>query len=118
MTCPDLPVNDPVMPPAKPTDVIAGPGFISDWSSCPVVPPKVEHMRFYPSAPIWSRAMRLIADGVMDTEGVPGLARRLGYSVRQIERQLTAELGAGPLAIARAQRAQTARILIETSALP
>src|SRR6201988_2032842 len=62
--------------------------------------------------------MRLIADGVMDNGGVSALARRLGYSVRQVERQLLAELGAGPLALARAQRAQTARLLIETSALP
>ena len=59
--------------------------------------------------------MRLIADGMIDRDGVPGLAARLGYSVRQIERQLLAELGAGPLALARAQRAQTARLLIETS---
>jgi AraC family transcriptional regulator of adaptative response / DNA-3-methyladenine glycosylase II len=61
--------------------------------------------------------MRLIADGVVDRDGVPGLASRLGYSSRQIERQLLAELGAGPLALARAQRAQTARLLIETSTL-
>jgi AraC family transcriptional regulator of adaptative response / DNA-3-methyladenine glycosylase II len=115
--------------------------------SCPAVPPKVENMRFYPSAaaaqqagfhackrcrpdaspgsPQWNeradlvaRAIRLIADGVVDRDGVPGLAARLGYSTRQIERQLLAELGAGPLALARAQRAQTARLLIETSALP
>jgi AraC family transcriptional regulator of adaptative response / DNA-3-methyladenine glycosylase II len=115
--------------------------------SCPVVPPKPENMRFYPSAaaaqrarfrackrcrpdaspgsPQWNeradlvaRAMRLIADGIIDRDGVPGLAARLGYSVRQVERQLLAELGAGPLALARAQRAQTARLLIETSALP
>jgi AraC family transcriptional regulator of adaptative response / DNA-3-methyladenine glycosylase II len=115
--------------------------------SCPVVPPKTENMRFYPSAaaaqlagyrackrcrpdatpgsPEWNvradvvaRAMRLIADGVVDREGVPGLAAQLGYSIRQIERQLHAELGAGPLALARAQRAQTARLLIETSTLP
>ncbi|MBM7773048.1 AraC family transcriptional regulator of adaptative response / DNA-3-methyladenine glycosylase II [Actinokineospora baliensis] len=115
--------------------------------SCPVVPPKARNMRFYPSAaaaqgagfrackrcrpdaspgsPLWNeradlvgRAMRLIADGVVDTGGVPALAARLGYSVRQVERQLRAELGAGPLALARAQRAQTARVLIETSALP
>ncbi|MDN3356211.1 AlkA N-terminal domain-containing protein [Actinomadura sp. DC4] len=115
--------------------------------SCPVVPPKEQNMRFYPSAaaaqqagfrackrcrpdaspgsPQWNeradlvaRAMRLIADGVIDREGVPGLASRLGYSTRQIERQLHAELGAGPLALARAQRAQTARLLIETSRLP
>ncbi|MFG3281993.1 DNA-3-methyladenine glycosylase 2 family protein [Streptomyces sp. NPDC048111] len=115
--------------------------------SCPVVPPKVENMTFYPSAaacqqagfrackrcrpdttpgsPEWNaradtvaRAMRLIRDGVVDREGVPGLAARLGYSSRQIERQLLAELGAGPLALARAQRAQTARLLIETTPLP
>ena len=115
--------------------------------SCPVVPPKPENMTFYPSAaacqqagfrackrcrpdtspgsPEWNqradlvaRAMRLIADGVVDRDGVPGLAARLGYSTRQIERQLFAELGAGPLAVARAQRAQTARLLIETTALP
>ena len=115
--------------------------------SCPVVPPKPEHMRFYPSAaaaqqagyrackrcrpdaspgsPLWNeradlvaRAMRLIADGVIDAGGVPALAARLGYSVRQVERQLLAELGAGPLALARAQRAQTARLLIETTSLP
>lgn len=115
--------------------------------SCPVVPPKPENMTFLPSAaacqqagfrackrcrpdtspgsPEWdqradlvARAMRLVADGVVDREGVPGLARRLGYSTRQVERQLLAELGAGPLALARAQRAQTARLLVETTALP
>ncbi|HEX4979464.1 MAG TPA: AlkA N-terminal domain-containing protein, partial [Acidimicrobiales bacterium] len=53
-----------------------------------------------------------------DREGVPSLARRLGYSTRQLERLLRAELGAGPLALARAQRAQTARVLAETTALP
>src|SRR5215210_6181136 len=102
--------------------------------SCPVVPPKPENMRFYPSAaaaqragfrackrcrpdaspgsPEWNvradvvaRAMRLIADGVVDAGGVEGLASRLGYSRRSIERALAAEAGAGPLALARAQRA-------------
>ncbi|MET8943542.1 AlkA N-terminal domain-containing protein [Streptomyces sp. NPDC004542] len=115
--------------------------------SCPVVPPKPGNMTFYPSAaacqqagfrackrcrpdtspgsPEWNqradlvaRAIRLIADGVVDRDGVPGLAARLGYSTRQVERQLLAELGAGPLALARAQRAQTARLLIETTPLP
>src|SRR5262249_11633490 len=69
-------------------------------------------------ADVVARAMRLIADGVVDRDGVPGLAARLGYSTRQLERQLLAEVGAGPLAIARAQRAQTARLLIETTTLP
>ncbi|GFH39067.1 DNA-3-methyladenine glycosylase 2 family protein [Streptomyces pacificus] len=115
--------------------------------SCPAVPPRAGNMTFYPSAaacqqagfrackrcrpdtspgsPEWNaradavaRAMRLIQDGVVDREGVTGLAARLGYSTRQIERQLLAEVGAGPLALARAQRAQTARILAETTSLP
>lgn len=115
--------------------------------SCPGMPPKAENMAFFPSAaaaqqagfrackrcrpdaspgsPQWNaradlaaRAMRLIADGVVDRSGVPGLAAHLGYSVRQVERQLLAEFGAGPLALARAQRAQTARLLIETTELP
>jgi len=77
-----------------------------------------------PGSPGWDveadvagRAMRLIADGVVDREGVPGLALRLGYTPRHLTRLLTAELGAGPLALARARRAQTARVLIETTAL-
>ncbi len=115
-------------------------------ASCPVVPPKPANMTFYPSAaaaqeagfrackrcrpdatpgsPQWNeradvvaRAMRLISDGVVDTDGVRGLAARLGYSVRQVERHVRAELGAGPLSLARAQRAQTARLLIETTSL-
>nr|WP_308222830.1 AlkA N-terminal domain-containing protein [Frankia sp. AgPm24] len=115
--------------------------------SCPAIVPRIENLRFYPSAaaaqqagyrackrcrpdaspgsPLWdvradlvARAMRLIADGVVDRDGVPGLAAQLGYSTRQVQRQLLAELGAGPLALARAQRAQTARLLIETSDLP
>jgi AraC family transcriptional regulator, regulatory protein of adaptative response / DNA-3-methyladenine glycosylase II len=115
--------------------------------SCPAITPKRANMRFYPTAaaaqeagfrackrcrpdtspgsPEWNvradlaaRAMRLIADGAVDRDGVTGLAERLGYSERQVNRVVTAELGAGPLALARAQRAQTARILIETTSLP
>ncbi len=69
-------------------------------------------------ADVVGRAMRLIADGVVDREGVAGLAARLGYSARQVQRQLTAELGAGPVALARAQRAHTARVLLQTTGLP
>jgi AraC family transcriptional regulator of adaptative response / DNA-3-methyladenine glycosylase II len=115
--------------------------------SCPAITPKREHMRYYrgaaaaqdagfrackrcrpdasPGSPEWNiradvvgRAMRLIADGAVDRYGVSGLAARLGYEQRQIRRLVTAELGAGPLAIARAQRAQTARVLTETTTLP
>jgi AraC family transcriptional regulator of adaptative response / DNA-3-methyladenine glycosylase II len=115
--------------------------------SCPAITPKRENVRFYPTAaaaqqagfrackrcrpdaspgsPEWNiradttaRAMRLIADGVINRDGVEGLAQSLGYEQRQVRRLLTSELGAGPLALARAQRAQTARILVETTALP
>jgi AraC family transcriptional regulator of adaptative response / DNA-3-methyladenine glycosylase II len=61
--------------------------------------------------------MRSITDGVVDREGVAGLARRLGYSPRQLQRLLVTEVGAGPLELARAQRAETARILLETTDL-
>ena len=55
------------------------------------------------------RAFRLIADGIVDREGVSGLAARLGFSERQLNRILVAEVGAGPVQLARAQRAQAAR---------
>ncbi|MFI9153987.1 DNA-3-methyladenine glycosylase 2 family protein [Streptomyces sp. NPDC053367] len=115
--------------------------------SCPAVTPRRRNVRFFataaaaqgsgfracrrcrpdavPGSADWNvradvvgRAMRLIGDGVVDREGVAGLASRLGYSARQVQRQLTAELGAGPVALARAQRAHTARVLLQTTELP
>jgi AraC family transcriptional regulator, regulatory protein of adaptative response / DNA-3-methyladenine glycosylase II len=115
--------------------------------SCPAITPKRRNVEFFvtaagaqqhgyrackrcrpdasPGSPEWNvradvvgRAMRLIADGLVDREGVGGLSARLNYSERQINRLLTAELGAGPLALARAQRAHTARTLIETTTMP
>lgn len=112
--------------------------------SCPAVTPKRQNVHFYPSAaaaqaggyracrrcrpdavpgsPDWNlradlvgRAMRMIGDGVVDREGVSGLAARLGYSERHLTRELVAELGAGPLALARSQRAHTARLLLQTT---
>ncbi len=68
-------------------------------------------------ADLAARAMRLITDGVVERDGVVGLADRLGYSTRQLGRVLTTELGAGPVALARAHRAQSARTLIETTTL-
>jgi len=114
--------------------------------SCPAITPKRRNVSFFPTAaaaqqqgfrackrcrpdaspgsPEWNvrtdvvaRSMRLIADGVIDRDGVAGLAHRLGYSERHLNRLVSAELGAGPLAIARARRAQTARLLIETTTL-
>jgi AraC family transcriptional regulator of adaptative response / DNA-3-methyladenine glycosylase II len=114
--------------------------------SCPALTPKRQNVRFYPTAaaaqqagfraclrcrpdaapgsPEWlgradvaARAVKLVLDGVVDREGVSGLARRLGYGERQLHRVLMAEVGTGALALARAQRAQTARLLVETTDL-
>jgi AraC family transcriptional regulator of adaptative response / DNA-3-methyladenine glycosylase II len=114
--------------------------------SCPAMTPHARNVSFYrtaaaaheaglrackrcqpdavPGSPDWnlhddlaSRAMRLIGDGVVEREGVSGLAGRLGYTPRHLTRVLTTELGAGPLAIARANRAQTARTLLVSTDL-
>jgi AraC family transcriptional regulator, regulatory protein of adaptative response / DNA-3-methyladenine glycosylase II len=114
--------------------------------SCPAITPKRANVSFYPTAAAaqgagfracrrcrpdavpgsaeWNvradvvgRAVRLIGDGVVDREGVGGLATRLGYSARQVQRQLNAELGAGPIALARAQRGHTARVLLQTTSM-
>lgn len=115
--------------------------------SCPTpIRPKRENTRFFPTAaaaqrngfrackrcrpdavpgsPEWDvradlvgRAMRLIADGVVDREGVRGLATRLAVSERHLHRILNEVVGAGPIALARAQRTQTSRVLIETTAM-
>lgn len=115
--------------------------------SCPAITPRRENIEFYPDAgaaqqsgfrackrcapdasagsPEWdrrqdivARAMRLIGDGVVDRDGVAGLAQRLSYSERQLNRLVVGEIGAGPEAIARARRAQTARTLIERTSMP
>ena len=115
--------------------------------SCPAITPKPANVTFLPTAaaaqqagyracrrclpdaapgsPLWNtradlaaRAMRLIGDGVVERGGVSALAATLGYSQRQLTRVLTSELGAGPLALARAHRAHTARLLIQTTEMP
>jgi AraC family transcriptional regulator, regulatory protein of adaptative response / DNA-3-methyladenine glycosylase II len=115
--------------------------------SCPAMTPKRRNSRFFPTAaaaqefglracrrcrpdavpgsPEWDvradvagRAMQLVNDGVVERDGVPGLAARLGYTTRHLNRLLIAELGAGSLALARARRAHTARLLLETTTLP
>lgn len=114
--------------------------------SCPAITPKRANVSFYataaaaqgagfracrrcrpdavPGSADWNaradvvgRAVRLIGDGIVDREGVAGLATRLGYSARQVQRQLNAELGAGPIALARAQRGHTARVLLQTTSM-
>ena len=115
--------------------------------SCPAQTPRRENVRFFPRAAAaaaagfrackrcrpdaapgsrdWdaradlaARALRGIEGGVVDTDGVPGLARRLAVSERHLHRVLVREIGVGPLALARTRRAQTARMLIEHTSLP
>jgi AraC family transcriptional regulator, regulatory protein of adaptative response / DNA-3-methyladenine glycosylase II len=85
----------------------------------------IEDFDAAPGSPGWNvradvvaRAMRLIADGVVDRLGVAGLAHELGCGVRHLRRRLVDELGVGPLELARSQRAQTARTLLETTRAP
>lgn len=114
---------------------------------CPAQTPLSRNVHFYPSAaaaeaagfracrrcrpdtgpgsPDWNaradlvdRALRLIAEGVMDDGGVKGLAHRLAVSERHLHREFVAEVGAGPLALARTRRAQTARLLIGETDMP
>ncbi len=61
------------------------------------------------------RAVRLIDEGAVDSAGVAGLADLVHVSERHLTRVLTEQLGAGPLALARSQRASTARSLIEAT---
>lgn len=115
--------------------------------SCPARTPKPENVSFFltsaaahaagfrackrclpeaaPGTPEWNlrrditgRAMRLIADGVVDRGGVGALAGQLGYTPRHLRRLLSEELGAGPVALARARRAQAARALLVETHLP
>lgn len=115
--------------------------------SCPARPPRPANVEFVPTAaaaqvrgyrpcrrcrpdaapgsPDWdgradvvARAVRAIEDGVVDRDGVDGLAALLGYGRRQVHRLLVAELGAGPLALARARRVRAAQVLLETTDLP
>ena len=114
--------------------------------SCPARTPHAVNITFYPTAidaqtagfracrrcrpeaspgsPEWNlrtglvdRALRLISDGIADDGGVAAVARRLDVSERHLHRVMTAELGVGPAAYARARRAQSARLLLDSSDL-
>ncbi|MFZ0324812.1 MAG: AlkA N-terminal domain-containing protein [Actinomycetes bacterium] len=114
--------------------------------SCPARTPRQENVRFYPvpaaavaagfracrrcrpdavpgsrdwnhRSDLAARALRLLGAGVVDDEGVAGLATRLAVSERHLHRTLVAELGVGPLTLARTRRAQTARLLLEQTDL-
>ncbi|NUP83888.1 MAG: DNA-3-methyladenine glycosylase 2 family protein [Nonomuraea sp.] len=64
------------------------------------------------------RALRLIDDGAADEQGVAGLARRLHLTERHLHRLFVAELGVGPLAVARTKRLLLAKQLLTETGLP
>jgi AraC family transcriptional regulator of adaptative response / DNA-3-methyladenine glycosylase II len=116
-------------------------------SVCPARTPARANMRFFPhpgaaeaagfracrrcrpesspGSPEWNaradlaaRAVRLISAGYVDEHGIGGLAARLAVTRRHLHRLLVAELGTGPLALARTARLQTARRLLAETSLP
>lgn len=114
---------------------------------CPVPSPKPVNVRYFPSAaaaaeagfrpclrcrpeaspgtPAWSgssatvsRALKLIADGVLDDGGVETLADRLGIGDRHLRRLFLKHLGATPVAVAQTRRLHFAKKLIDETTLP
>lgn len=108
---------------------------------CPARVPKKAHCRFVASAaaaealgfrsclrcrpetapgtPAWvgtqasvARALRLIEDGALDTDGVEALAGRVGLGARQLRRLFLAHVGATPQAVAANRRLLAAKQLI------
>lgn len=115
--------------------------------SCPARTPSTANVTFHPSAaaalqagyrackrclpdatpgsPDWDRTndvagrvMRLINDGVVERDGIEGLASKVAYSTRQLDRIMNEAMGAGPLALARSRRVQLARTLLESTSMP
>lgn len=114
---------------------------------CPVRPAQGKNVQFYPTAaaaevagfrpclrcrpetapfsPAWlgsrttvQRAMRLIRDGALDRGGVDDLAARLGVGTRHLDRLFQRHIGASPLQVARTQRVQRAKRLLDQTRVP
>ncbi len=114
---------------------------------CPAAPPKPANVRYFPSAaaaaeagfrpclrcrpeaspgtPAWlgssatvSRALKLIALGVLDSIPVEELAGRLGIGGRHLRRLFLKHLGATPIAVAQTHRLHSAKKLIDETSLP
>jgi len=114
--------------------------------SCPARTPASKNVRFYahaagaidagfrpcrrcrpelaPAHPEWNRradlanrAVALIEQGIVDREGVGGLASRLGVSERHLRRELINEFGTGPHQLAQVRRLWLARTLLDQTAL-
>ncbi len=114
--------------------------------SCPARTPRAANVRFFahaaaasdagfrpcrrcrpelaPGHPEWNRradlagkALALVEQGVVDTEGVAGLAARLAVSERHLRRELNATVGTGPIQLARSRRLWLARMLLDQTNL-
>jgi AraC family transcriptional regulator of adaptative response / DNA-3-methyladenine glycosylase II len=114
---------------------------------CPAPSPKEQNVEYYPSAaaaaeaglrpclrcrpecspgtPAWlgssvtvSRALRLIAEGALEEDGVDRLAERLGIGSRHLRRLFLTHLGATPVAVAQTRRLLAAKKLIDETSLP
>jgi AraC family transcriptional regulator of adaptative response / DNA-3-methyladenine glycosylase II len=113
---------------------------------CPVRPARSRNVEFHPSAaaaeaagfrpclrcrpeaapfsPAWKgtrttveRALRLIAQGALDTHGVDALAERLGIGARHLGRLLQRHCGASPVQVAKTTRLQRAKRLLDETDL-
>jgi AraC family transcriptional regulator of adaptative response / DNA-3-methyladenine glycosylase II len=114
---------------------------------CPARTPAPDNVRYYPTAaaaqdagyrpcmrcrperaaslPAWTvssqtviRALELINTGYLSTGSIADLARLLGIGARQLNRLFQDELSASPKSIARMQRLQLARQLIDETDMP
>jgi len=114
---------------------------------CPARTPKLDNCVFLPSAAaaqragfrpclrcrpeaspdlvVWrgtlntiARALRLIADGALDTGDVDALAARIGVGARHLRRLFDRHVGASPLAVAQTRRLLFAKRLIDETVLP
>ena len=78
-----------------------------------------------PGTPAWlgtpstvSRALKLISESGLDDGGVESLAEKLGVGSRHLRRLFLQHLGASPSAVAKTQRLQFAKKLIDETQLP
>ncbi|HLN08916.1 MAG TPA: AlkA N-terminal domain-containing protein [Xanthobacteraceae bacterium] len=114
---------------------------------CPARTPKIENVRFFPTAAaaqgagfrpclrcrpeaspdlaVWrgtsntvSRALVLIESGALDEADIEALAERLGVGGRQLRRLFRQHLGASPIAVAQTRRILLAKQLIRETRLP
>jgi AraC family transcriptional regulator of adaptative response/methylated-DNA-[protein]-cysteine methyltransferase len=113
---------------------------------CPVRPAKAKNVTFYlsaaaaeqdgfrpclrcrpetaPFSSAWKgsrttveRALRLIGDGALDDGSVEALAERLGIGPRHLSRLFKKQLGASPAQVARTDRVQRAKRLLDETKL-